>query len=210
MATSESLAQSIHKRSKRYMRRRNACILVIVCAIWLALDIATKRFFNSFEVGQAVGEPFFGIFRFVLVHNTGGAWGIFGNMTAALGILAVLICALLLVYLFVISPRSSFGTTFGLALVIAGGIGNTIDRFTLGYVVDFIKPVFIDFPVFNIADTGVTCGIIIFIISLIFEVVRTGRRESAEDAETDESATEQVPTDMSDIKSNENNGLSGD
>ena len=52
-------------------------------------------------------------------------------------------------------------------IFVAGGIGNAIDRFTLGFVVDFIEPTFIDFPIFNVADIGVTCGIILFIVSLL-------------------------------------------
>lgn len=55
----------------------------------------------------------------------------------------------------------------GLALVFAGGIGNAIDRFVLGYVVDYINFTFIDFPVFNIADIGVTCGIVLFLIGCL-------------------------------------------
>ena len=52
-------------------------------------------------------------------------------------------------------------------LVVAGGIGNAIDRFSQGYVVDFIEPVFIDFPVFNVADIGVTCGFVLFLVGVI-------------------------------------------
>ena len=58
----------------------------------------------------------------------------------------------------------------------AGGLGNAVDRFTLGYVVDFIDPVFIDFPTFNIADIGVTCGFVIFFAALFLRA----RREEAE------------------------------
>lgn len=65
----------------------------------------------------------------------------------------------------------------GLSLVVAGGIGNAIDRFTLGYVVDFIEPVFIDFPVFNVADIGVTCGVALFIASLIIEMLKASHAE---------------------------------
>ena len=52
-------------------------------------------------------------------------------------------------------------------LLVAGGLGNAFDRFALGYVVDFIEPVFIDFPVFNVADVGVTCGFVLFLVGVI-------------------------------------------
>ena len=67
-------------------------------------------------------------------------------------------------------------------LVVAGGIGNAIDRFTLGFVVDFIEPTFIDFPIFNIADIGVTCGIILFIVSLLIHE-RTEAKRAARGSE---------------------------
>lgn len=56
-----------------------------------------------------------------------------------------------------------------MGLVAAGGIGNAIDRFALGYVVDFIQPLFIDFPVFNVADIGVTCGFVLLVLSLLLQ-----------------------------------------
>ena len=56
-----------------------------------------------------------------------------------------------------------------LGLIAAGGIGNCIDRLTTGYVVDFIEFVFFEFPVFNVADIGVTCGFVILIIGLIVD-----------------------------------------
>ena len=65
-----------------------------------------------------------------------------------------------------------------IALVISGGIGNMIDRVALGYVVDFIEFTFIDFPVFNIADSLVTVGAFGLIILLIIDIVRESVKES--------------------------------
>ena len=53
-------------------------------------------------------------------------------------------------------------------LIVAGGVGNLIDRILNGYVVDFINFVFITFPVFNLADIFVTCGGTLIIIYMIF------------------------------------------
>lgn len=145
-------------------RKRNAVVFGVVVAVWLLVDQLTKLFFNGYEVGEVIAGPFLGIFRFRLVHNTGAAWSMFSDSTFALGVFSVLVCLLLLLYLFKLAPDSSLGEVLGLALVFSGGVGNAIDRFALGYVVDFIEPVFIDFPVFNVADIGVTCGFAIFLI----------------------------------------------
>ena len=163
-------------------RRRNAVIFAAVVIVCLILDQATKLYFNGFALGEVIAGPFLGVFDFRLVHNFGAAWGIFSNATFALGVVSLVVCALLVVYLFVLAPDSSRLGTVGIALVFAGGIGNAIDRFTLGYVVDFIEPVFIDFPVFNIADIGVTCGFVIFFISLALEFADEWKRERHPDA----------------------------
>ena len=102
-----------------------------------------------------------------LVHNTGGAWSMFSGATAALGVFSIVMCAALAAFAVHERARISWPELIGLGLVIGGGIGNAIDRFALGYVVDFIDLSFMDFPVFNIADIGVTCGLALFLIGWI-------------------------------------------
>lgn len=150
-------------------RKRNLAILVCVVAAWLILDILTKASFSDIAVGETVGGPYLGLFQLTLVHNTGAAWGIFGDSTLLLGIFSLLVCTAAILYLFVLAPRTSIPAAIGLSLVIAGGIGNAIDRLANGYVTDFIATTFIDFPVFNVADIGVTCGVVIFIVALAIE-----------------------------------------
>lgn len=147
-------------------RRSAAALFVCVVVVWLAFDIATKAYFNSgsFHVGQLIAGPFCGVFEFLLVHNTGAAWGIFGNATFWLGVFSLVVCAGMLVLFSFLSKDISALEAIGIALAFSGGLGNALDRFMLGYVVDFINFVFIDFPVFNIADIGVTCGIVLFLI----------------------------------------------
>ena len=144
--------------------RRNAIVVAIVVIVWVAADFASKRFFDSgeFTLGQNIAGPFLGLFRFTLVHNTGAAWGILAGNTVALGVFSVVMCVLLLLFLFVFEQRANLGLALGVAMVVGGGIGNAIDRFAGQYVVDFIEFTFIQFPVFNIADIGVTCGIVLF------------------------------------------------
>lgn len=153
-------------RTVRAVARRFAVFIPIV-VVWLVLDQALKLFFNgSYHAGQVISDPILGIFRFHLVYNTGGAWSIFSGATWALGAFSLVVCIALTAYLVLSPQRPNAGELIGISLVVAGGIGNAIDRFTLGFVVDFIEPTFIDFPIFNVADIGVTCGIILFIVSL--------------------------------------------
>lgn len=150
-------------------RRRNVLVFLAVAVAWFMLDLVTKNLAESHGLGEVFGGPFAGIFQFRLVHNTGAAWGMFSDMTILLGVFSLIVCAGMVLYLFFIAPNSSVAEALGLGFAFAGGLGNALDRFTLGYVVDFIEPVFINFPVFNVADIGVTCGIVVFLVALLYE-----------------------------------------
>ncbi|WP_235904743.1 signal peptidase II [Eggerthella guodeyinii] len=178
-------------------RSRNTLVFGIVALAWLALDTLTKSYFNgSYAVGEVVTGPLLGLVRFHLVHNTGAAWGMFGDSTFLLGVMSLIVCVLLTVYLFFLAHRPSTLQVVGVALVVAGGLGNAFDRFTLGYVVDFIEPVFIDFPVFNVADIGVTCGFVLFLVGVILSW-RHEDRIAAASAEASEASSE-APDDARD------------
>lgn len=161
-------------------RKRNLIVFIVVMIAWIGLDQATKAYFNSFELGELVAGPFLGIFQFKLVHNIGAAWGMFGGAVIPLALLSIVVCLFLAAYLFVLAPESSVITALGISFVAAGGIGNAIDRFALGYVVDFIEPVFIDFPVFNVADIGVTCGFVVFFIGVLMEYSHASKEAAKE------------------------------
>ena len=151
-------------------------VFVAVSLVWLALDMGTKAFANSFERGEVFAGPFAGLFQFRLAHNTGAAWSMFSGSTFALAVIAIVVLVVLLVAVALFSRHITWLEAFSLGLVFAGGIGNAIDRFTLGYVVDFIQTLFINFPTFDVADIGVTCGVVLFLLSFI---TRTFREESS-------------------------------
>lgn len=134
---------------------------------WIVLDQAVKSCMNAHDAGSVLSDSIAGLFRLHLVHNTGGAWSMFSGATAALGMFSIVMCAALATFAVHERARISWPELMGLGLVIGGGIGNAIDRFALGYVVDFIDLSFMDFPVFNIADIGVTCGLALFLIAWI-------------------------------------------
>ena len=136
---------------------------------WIGLDQWTKSLFAGVQSGAFLGNVLGGLVDFRLVHNTGAAWGIFAGNTVALGLFSLIAIAVLIGY-FLFSIKSiSLVQTIGIALIIAGGIGNVIDRFVQGYVIDFIAVTFIDFPVFNVADIGVTCGIALYFFGLLLQ-----------------------------------------
>lgn len=163
---------------------RKMIVFAIVVFVWLALDQVSKAFVNAdgSNIGRVLGEPVLGLFDIRLVYNTGGAWSIFSDATFALGIFSLLMCAAVATFAVWARRRLSFGEVTGLALVVAGGLGNAIDRFAMGHVVDFINLLFMDFPVFNIADIGVTCGLALFLVSSLVcgGILRSGDSRGAD------------------------------
>jgi len=122
---------------------------------------------SNLLVGQSLPEA--GFFRLTHVHNTGAAFGLFQGQSFPLTIVALVGIAVLLLYALFIYRRFPFlDNVLGksaLGLVLGGTVGNLIDRLRFGYVIDFIGVGI--WPAFNIADSAIVVGVIIFAYSLL-------------------------------------------
>ena len=150
---------------KTHRALRNRIVFSAIVVLWVFFDRITKAWFE----GRPAGAPSIdlgGIVELKLVHNFGAAWSTFSGMTMGLIVVTFILCVVIVAYALLASKEASMLEMVGLALVFAGGVGNLIDRMVNGYVVDFISPLFIDFPTFNVADTGITCGIVCVIVAL--------------------------------------------
>lgn len=101
------------------------------------------------------------------VRNTGAAFSIFASHTWALALLSAVVSAGLVVLL-VRTAAGPFLWKFSLSLVIAGAIGNLIDRALLGFVTDMFRTLFMDFAVFNVADICITVGGVLCAVYVVF------------------------------------------
>ena len=149
--------------------------LAIIFVFFVAADQISK--FIAVDALETVGNtakfiPHF--IRFEYQQNTGMAWGLFPN-SRWLFVAVTVIVAAIVVYV-IIRYRKTMPRLIAVTLtvVLAGAVGNLIDRLFLGYVRDFIAFDFYDFPVFNIADTCVTIGSILLLISVLF--TKEGRK----------------------------------
>lgn len=107
------------------------------------------------------------LFSLTYIHNYGAAWGMFSEHRWVF--LIITAAALMIMPIILYRYRKlHFLFGFSLSMILAGAIGNMIDRVFLGYVVDFIEAVFIDFPIFNVADICVVVGAVLMAIYLIF------------------------------------------
>tara|TARA_Y100001968_G_scaffold226108_1_gene208893 strand:- start:2666 stop:3148 length:483 start_codon:yes stop_codon:yes gene_type:complete len=106
------------------------------------------------------------LLNFTLVKNEGAAFSLFSNSTNILTIISIL-TSLLLVTIILKFPPKSFWNSIGLVYLLGGTLGNGIDRFFRGYVLDFLNVFPINFPIFNIADVSINIAILCFIIDII-------------------------------------------
>jgi signal peptidase II len=105
-----------------------------------------------------------GLFNLTYVRNTGAAWSLFSQNGAWLRWLSLAVSLGLMAFA-LWGPALKRWEQAGWGLILAGAIGNGIDRFLDGSVVDFIEFRLFEFPVFNIADTSINIGIICLLIA---------------------------------------------
>ncbi len=117
------------------------------------------------------------ILNLTYVENTGAAFGIGSSSTAMFIIVNAIIIGLIIYFIHSKKGEISKIILFALHLILAGGIGNLIDRIFKGFVVDYIdiNPIF-KFPVFNLADICITIGCTIIVIYLITNIIKERRK----------------------------------
>lgn len=142
---------------------------IFFIGVYLTIDLLTKHFvYMPIAAGSDDIVIWEGVLRLVAVENTGASFGIFSDATKALTIISVVVVVVLFVLMLVTVKERNGWLRAALILMIAGGIGNLVDRFVFGYVRDWIYFELIDFAVFNLADSGLTVGCVLLIIYVIF------------------------------------------
>lgn len=140
-----------------------------IVTVILILDQATK-FLVTQRFGLHESYPLLpGVFHLTLVHNRGAAFGIMKDQLPFF-ILTALIAVVIIVN-DLRRPGQNRVKSAALSLILAGALGNLIDRVWLGYVVDFLD--FRIWPVFNVADSAITVGAVILAIGILRERVES-------------------------------------
>lgn len=156
------------------MRFKNRLFWIAACLAFL-LDRLTKYWVvNTFSLGET--KPFLpGIFHLTYVTNTGAAFSLFSGKVEWLRWLSLGV-SLVLIAMALLGPVLSLWDQLGYGFILSGAVGNGIDRFILGYVVDFLDFRLINFAVFNVADSFITTGIICLIIASMQKTPTESRR----------------------------------
>ena len=159
-------------------------ITVAIMILCVVLDQWTK----VLAVGKLTAIDTFpvieDIFHFTYVENRGAAFGMLADHRWVFMILSTAAILVMLGWLLWEKPKS-WWIRVSMAFVIAGGIGNMIDRVRLGYVVDFIDCRFIDFYVFNVADSFVCIGCAMFLLAAVSAEIAEAKKKKAEAAAAD-------------------------
>lgn len=113
------------------------------------------------------------IFDFFYIQNTGAGWGIFSDQMAFFYIVTILMVAYLVYSLYKTTPKQRLSQV-AYGMLIGGALGNFIDRILQGYVVDMFRLLFMQFPIFNVADIALTLGVILLIIIIVFDLENKG------------------------------------
>ena len=138
-----------------YNTRLKVKLFCLIFALILIDQVLKLFILNNYEINQS--KQIFSIISFTFVKNYGVAFSFLNNESFNLSI-------------FTSFFKENFSTTeyFAFSLILAGGLGNFIDRINHGFVVDFIDISFNPY-IFNLADSYVTIGILIYVFkSLIF------------------------------------------
>lgn len=165
--------------------------LAIIVTLILVFDQITKAVVRANIPYGGVWMPLEWLrpyLKFVYIHNSGAAFGLFQNGGLIFGVMAVLVSAFI-VYYYPQIPQDEKLMRVALAMQMSGALGNLIDRIRFGRVTDFVSVG--NFPVFNVADSCITIGVGLLILAM-WMAERKEKRQLAEEglaalgAESDE------------------------
>lgn len=148
------------------MKRKVMVPIVIVALI--ALDQWVKfEIVKNIQLGEV--KPFIPkILSLTYLRNTGAAFSILENQQWLFAEITLVVIGAAIWYLSK-HIKGSAWLLSGLSLIIAGGIGNFIDRMRQGFVVDMFQLDFINFAIFNVADSYLTIGVLVLIVMMLKE-----------------------------------------
>lgn len=175
-------------------KKKTICLDLILAAILLAFDQFTKYLAVVHLKGRAAFSLIENVLELDYLENRGAAFGMMQGQRWPLLIISVILMFGIGYFISRIPEQKKYIWFHIVAsAIIAGGIGNMIDRFRMGYVVDFISFVLIDYPIFNVADCYVVIAAVSLCILLLFvykdeelEFLGLGSKDAKKDSENNE------------------------
>ena len=149
--------------------------VIALAAIVVFIDQLSKHWMSSALADGGTIKAVPGLLDFKLVFNTGAAFSLLTGSTLLLGVLSLTVALVVVAWLWR-QRRLTLWQGLAVAFLLGGTIGNGLDRWRLGYVIDFLALVPINFPVFNAADIAINLAVLCFGLDLLItrEDVRRG------------------------------------
>jgi signal peptidase II len=175
-------------RISLFRRSQNWLVLVVVAALTLVADRVTKLIVTNNLTLNETWEPpaLHSVFSITYTTNTGAAFGLFPKQGALFVLIAFVVITAIIVY-YRYLPEGYMLARVALGLMLAGALGNLIDRLRQGYVVDFADLNFWplqNWPVFNVADSAIVVGVGLLAITMLREDAKE-QDDEMEETETD-------------------------
>ncbi|MCP9858311.1 MULTISPECIES: signal peptidase II [unclassified Cyanobium] len=148
----------------RPLRRRLGMLLL--AALILLLDQVSKAWALDHLASGNIRPLLPGLLQLQRVSNTGAAFSLFSGASIQLGVISALVSLGLLVWI-LWRPPVGLWNGLALGLLLGGALGNGIDRWRYGAVVDFLEFLPIHFPIFNLADVAINLAVACFFIDLL-------------------------------------------
>jgi len=143
-------------------------VYFLISALLVGLDQWSKYLtVQNISLGETK-ELIPGFLSLTHLRNTGAAWSLLEGKMIFFYVITVIV-SVVIIYLLIKNYKKSIWYSVGLSFVLAGAIGNFIDRVRLGYVVDMLQTDFMNFPIFNVADSTLVVGVICIFIYLILD-----------------------------------------
>ena len=146
---------------------------ILIFLLLVLFDILSKYIvFNYIDLYQFIKITYF--FDITHIHNFGVSFGLFAGTIPALVLVIIgLFVTAFVLYLYINS--SEFLERWGLFIIICGAIGNIVDRFINGYVIDFLYLHINQYywPAFNFADIYISVGIIMIIVNMVKKIIKS-------------------------------------
>ena len=143
-------------------------VYFLISALLVGLDQWSKYLtVQNISLGETK-EFIPGFLSLTHLRNTGAAWSLLEGKMIFFYVITVIV-SVVIIYLLIKNYKKSIWYSVGLSFVLAGAIGNFIDRVRLGYVVDMLQTDFMNFPIFNVADSTLVVGVICIFFYLILD-----------------------------------------
>jgi signal peptidase II len=162
---------------------------VLLAGLVIAVDQYTKHLAVKSLMGRPAVDVINGFFQFRYVENPGAAWGFLASAPESFRspffICVSLLAISFIMYFFHRLAPSARAMIVSLSLILGGAMGNFIDRLRYKYVVDFIHWYYKDnyWPTFNVADVGISVGVGLMVLVMIFGDEKDGAAGTVQKAD---------------------------